>query len=613
MKKILSILMVFALFVSLTGTIFATEDNNDGSITITNATIGDDYTLYKIFDATYGVDENNNVNAVAYSIDETGLDENGNEIPNEVFVAMFGADGTAVNDYFEYDSITGQVKRKENTKKEDIIDYLSELVRDETNNIPTYRVAEDVNSELVTFSQLPYGYFLIDKGVDTTVTINSNTPTVNVIDKNQSPAPEGSFQKTVWDEDKEEWVQDTSANIGDIITYKVEFVATNYDGEFPVKYYTIKDTKGDAVWVEFNSFNVKIITGPGEDDFEVLDKGYYWGVDGTSNTGEWEYFGPWTEEEKADVNNADWYMIHRGYDEFDIVIPWLSNYSFNGTPNDFQLNFGENATSLHDSPVRVEVTYTATIEPNATIGGASNDNNLWNRVDLSWTANQTTGPDEESVVTTKVYGLGLTKTDTETNERLAGAEFQLFSDADCKIPVYVIPTDVKGVYILDDLKTDVTGIRRERSREKYKDFLAGYLGEDYATTLIQKNVLTTEANGKVVVLGLEEGDYYLKETKAPNGYNKLLDSASVDVGTKANQFIIVVDQDGNVVDSEFAEGTNVKHTYICTTTNVGNNKGTQLPSTGGEGTKMLLMIGSFIAIIFAVLLITHKKMTVYQD
>lgn len=612
MKKILSLLMVLALFVSLTGTMFATE-NADGAITITNATIGDDYTLYKIFDATYSVDAANNVDAVSYSISQTRLDENGNEVPNEVFVAMFGADGKQANTYFEYDSATGQVKRKDNTLKEDIISYLTELVRTEENNIPSHCPSVTADSELVSFTNLPYAYYLIDKGVDTFVTITSNTPTVNVIDKNQTPAPEDSFKKTIWDEDKEEWVQETSSHIGDIITYKVEFVATNYDGEHPVKYYTIKDTKGDAVWVEFNSFTVKVIAGPDEDDVIVLEKGYYWGVEGTHNTGEWKYFGPWTEEEKADINNADWFMVHRGYDEFDIVIPWLSDYTFVGTPNDFQLTFGENATSLYESPVDVEITYTATIEPNATIGGASNDNNLWNRVDLSWTSNRTSGPDEESVVTTKVYALGLTKIDSETNEHLAGAEFELYSDADCKNPVYVIPTDVKGVYILDDFKTNVTGIRREKSREKYRAYLAAYLGDDYETTGIQKNVVTTEANGKIVVLGLEEGDYYLKEVKAPDGYNKLQDSASVDVGTKTHQFSVVVDQNGNVVDSEFAEGTNVKHTYICTTTTVENSKGTMLPSTGGEGTKMLLMIGFVTAMIFAVLLITHKKMTVYQD
>ncbi|MBR4878510.1 MAG: LPXTG cell wall anchor domain-containing protein [Clostridia bacterium] len=39
----------------------------------------------------------------------------------------------------------------------------------------------------------------------------------------------------------------------------------------------------------------------------------------------------------------------------------------------------------------------------------------------------------------------------------------------------------------------------------------------------------------------------------------------------------------------------------------------ELPSTGGEGTMRMITIGSIVAIAFAVLLITNKKMSVYQD
>ena len=38
-----------------------------------------------------------------------------------------------------------------------------------------------------------------------------------------------------------------------------------------------------------------------------------------------------------------------------------------------------------------------------------------------------------------------------------------------------------------------------------------------------------------------------------------------------------------------------------------------MPSTGGEGTIMLITFGTMIAIGFAVLLITHKKMSIYHD
>ena len=589
MKKFLSILMVLTMVLSLSVTAFAAEENT-GSITITNATIGNSYSLFKIFDATYSVDANGNADAVSYSI----------TTDNQFFSYMFGADGKTENTYFAYDAVTGAVTRKEGTQNSDIVGYLTDMVRSEANSFTAVTTVTAAD-ETVKFDNLPYGYYLIDKGNGAAVTIDSNTPDVEVIDKNQVPGSD--FSKLVWDEDTNQWVTNSSANIGDIVDFKVEFEATNYDGEKQIKYYTVADTKGEALWVEFNSVEVWV-------DGKKLDRGYYHGVDGTSNTGEWKYFGTWTEEEKASADNAQWYMIHRGFDAFDIVIPWMDNYHFEGTTNDFSITYGENAKSIYGSPVEVVVKYNASIEPGATIGNSQN-NNLWNSADLSWTSDKTDGPDDPSTTTITVYALGLEKIDTDTDAHLAGAVFEIFSDEDCTKPVYVIPTDIKGVYILDDLNTIVSGEKRESSRKKYAAYLEAYLGENWATT--QKNVVTSEANGKIVILGLEAGNYYLKETAAPDGYNKLATTTVVNVGQTNHSFFVIADKNGNVFDAQTATGEQIKHTYTVTSTIVENSKGVELPSTGGEGTFWLITIGTMMAIGFAVFLITHKKMSVYVD
>ena len=122
MKKFLSILMVLTLVLSLGVTAFAAE--NTGSVTITNATIGNSYSLYKIFDATYSTDASGNAEAVSYSITSD----------NQFFSYMFGADGKTENEYFAYDAVTGAVTRKEGTQNSDIIGYLADMVRSETDN-----------------------------------------------------------------------------------------------------------------------------------------------------------------------------------------------------------------------------------------------------------------------------------------------------------------------------------------------------------------------------------------------------------------------------------------------------------------------------------------------
>ena len=589
MKKLLSILLVLLMVCSLTVSAFATTSTT-GSITITNATIGNTYSLYKIFNATYSTDADGNTDAVSYSITED----------NQFFAYLFGADGKAENEYFAYDAVTGAVTRKEGTQNSDIIGYLTDMVRSETDNFTAVRT-EVATAQTLAFTNLPYGYYLIDKGNSAAVTIDSNTPNVQVIDKNQIPGTD--FSKKVWDEETNSWVVNSSANIGDIIRFEVSFNATNYDGEKQIKYYTVADTKGNALWVEFNSVTVEVNGVP-------LARGYYHGIDGTHNTGEWEFFGTWTEEEKASPDNAQWYMIHRGFDAFDIVIPWMDDYHFEGSANDFSLTYGEDAKSIYGSPVNVVVKYTASVEPGATIGGSQN-NNLWNTADLSWTADTTDGPDEPSTTITTVYGLGLEKVDADTGAHLAGATFEVYRDEDCTDPVYVIPTNVKGVYILDDLNTSVSGEFRDTSRGKYEAYLEAYLGPNYATT--QKNVVTSEANGKLIILGLEAGNYYLKETAAPDGYNKLATTTVVNVGQTNNSFFVIADPNGNVYDAQTATGDQTKHTYTVTSTKVENSKGVELPSTGGEGTFWLITIGTLLTFGFAVFLITHKKMSVYTD
>ena len=603
MKKFLSIIMVLAMVLSLSITAFAAE--NEGSITITNATIDETYELYKIFDASISKDADGNTNAVSYSI----------ETDNQFFAALFGADGTADNTYFTYNANTGSVTKKEGVNDSELIKYLTELVENGTYN--TAATPVKATSDEVKFENLPYGYYLITSTLGTTVTINSNTPDVEVIDKNQKPG--GDFDKQVQigvdAEGKPIWGDSNSANIADEVTYKISFEATNYDGENKIKYYQIHDEKGDAIWAEFNSF--KVTVGGVE-----LKRGYYLSQGGI-NTDNWEFFGDWSDipEADRDRNDAQWYLVHLDYDKFRITIPWLENHTISDVTNAdgdvtaYSVNFPEDSASKFASPVTVEIEYKAVIEANAAIGDTSHGNRF-NKAHASWTSEHetlTTPPDE---VVTYVYGIGLLKDDINTRENLAGAKFRVFKDEACTEPVYVIPTDVKGVYIVDSLNTvaeDISGIKQETSRKKYEAYLDEYLKDKDGNPIAQDNLVVSQVNGKLVILGLKEGTYYLKEVEAPAGYNALTQPVEFKAGEEIRSFNIFADENGNVANIQQTDGVHHEINYDLTHTVVHNSKGVVLPSTGGMGTFWLITIGTLLAIGFAVFLITHKKMSVYTD
>ena len=595
-------MLALVLVFSLSATAFAAEE--EGSITITNATIGQTYHLFKIFDATYAVDKDGNTildsdgkATVSYTIDSS----------NQFFDDMFGADGTAANTYFIYEATTGVVTKRAGVMDSDVIAYLDNLASTGT---PIESITAD--SATVVFDEIATGYYLIDRGITSTVTITSNMPEVKVIDKNQKPNVDDSFSKLVYDEDTGTWVKSSTANIGDIIEWEISFMTTNYDGDDVVLYYSIRDIKSSSLWVEFDDITVTVGN-------KTLTKGYYYCADDSIDTDEWEYQGSgWDSVAVADrnPNDAEWYLIHYGYDEFEIVIPWMDDYTFTGVQSatkGYELTFDleeddDNeilSESIYTSPSEVVLGYTAAVGPDAANSIARNS------ATLDWvTPEGTFGPDTPQTTETKVYNLGITKTandgtSTTAATRLAGAIFELYKNYDAATntysnPVYVIPTNNTGVYILDDAQTFVSGTNKVTSREMYEGYWETYIGADLNN---MRNDMETPASGQLVIMGLEAGTYYLKETKAPEGYNQLPSAVTVEVGTGST----------SIYDNGYKDLADKEITYSVYSTTVENNRGVELPSTGGEGTVMLITIGTMIAMAFAVLLITHKKMSIYHD
>lgn len=109
------------------------------------------------------------------------------------------------------------------------------------------------------------------------------------------------------------------------------------------------------------------------------------------------------------------------------------------------------------------------------------------------------------------------------------------------------------------------------------------------------NELVSAEDGMININGLKSGTYYLKETKAPDGYNLLKTPIKIVVTGDAvtGKPVIKVDNNGTATVVKKVE--------------VQNNKGSLLPSTGGMGTTLIYVVGSILVLASGIVLFSKRK------
>ena len=127
------------------------------------------------------------------------------------------------------------------------------------------------------------------------------------------------------------------------------------------------------------------------------------------------------------------------------------------------------------------------------------------------------------------------------------------------------------------------------------------LGVVYGWTddITQASVLDTDAKGALKVKGLDEGIYYLKETKAPTGYNLMETPVQIKIipsyTASGDEMSVTVSYE---VDS-IAQSSD--------TVGVRNSSGSTLPVTGGVGTTMFYVVGGLLIAAAGVMLISKRR------
>lgn len=210
------------------------------------------------------------------------------------------------------------------------------------------------------------------------------------------------------------------------------------------------------------------------------------------------------------------------------------------------------------------VTYYAKVNKNAEV---TNNNKASLEYGNNPSDTTTTTPSEAK---TNTYPLDINKIKKGSEEKLAGAKFRLYSsEADAKAndeskAIKVSPV-VAGSYVVDPTSS---------------------------TTEFESVNDITGAGYNLRVNGLAEGTYYLVETQAPEGFNKLTDPIKVTI-TKDS------DTNWNVKKNDIAEDDKI--------IDVENSTGSLLPSTGGRGAIVFAVIAALLVFGVAVSFIRDKR------
>lgn len=237
------------------------------------------------------------------------------------------------------------------------------------------------------------------------------------------------------------------------------------------------------------------------------------------------------------------------------IIPASDGYTF-------CVKFKEDWIKKHPN-TKVAITYSAKVTEAAKIGSDANTNEATIIFNNNPTSNSYKIPDVPKVYT---YGLELTK--QGKNEVLSDVVFELYKDevtAENKVTESKFGAETNG---------------------KFK----------------------TNPEGKITIKGLAAGTYYLKEIKTTSGYTllanpvKIMITETPDVATKKTVATCTVDDKKTEKKQLEEDSGNFYYTF-----SVQNDKGFNLPATGGMGTYIFTIAGLVIMAGAAFLLIASKK------
>lgn len=357
-------------------------------------------------------------------------------------------------------------------------------------------------------------------------------------------------------EDKNNWNDVADYCIGDSVPFKLYGTMPQDIGNYSHYYYKFTDTLGTQFDMP-TELTIKV-----GDDTTLTAK---------ENSGAWTVTGDNGKNCRVSSNGNEISI------SFEDIKAYPGVISDTVVTVEYNAELNNNAEiGLQGQENKVDLTYSN--NPNSSYKPDTNDENE-DTPDTPGTPGENTGKTPEDKVIVFTYEADFTKIDGVTKAHLEGVEFKL--------------KNANGEYVTLDENGKVTGW-------------------DTAGTTIKSN-----ASGEFKIIGLDDGDYTLEETKPLQDYNPIADTTLIiNAGTVHNQT-----WNGTPAEAlksfEYTIGTGKAQTGDVSTGiasgTIENKKGSSLPSTGGIGTTLFYVCGGAMVAVSGIFLITKKRMDKNKD
>ena len=535
MKKVTALFLALAMILGMSVSVSAIGSTDTGTIRVTGAEAGVSVTAYRLMDVNYDFD-------------------NANQPVDPVYEWVDALAGWVRENYSAYigTGTDNSVQEAFSTAEADDIaafyDALAAQIRSNSITLDSVTAKADGGAVDITVRTMGNYLVLVENGMnvyspsavnlvpvwnDETDAWEMSTPA-----KVELKSKEVSVTKTAETADD----SDITASIGDRVNYTVTADVPGYPAATldKNKTFNIYDTLQAGLTLDADSIRVT---------------GYVGGTDGTA-----------TDLTAENAGNSYYTLTTTGAVDLGREgVSFSLVFNYDNLKNEGDVKFDT-----------IQVAYSAVVDKDALVFNSNADRgNLGNTAKLSYSNNPyaTTASYKDVIDDAKVYtyGIKITKVDSDDDSQLLpGAEFTVSLSEDGSNPISFVKTG-DGAY------------RKAES------------GTETGDTTVTVGAEGSGVQGMLTLSGLDADTYYLTETKAPDGYNKL--------GSPIE--ITITDTEPNGIVNDGTDSADGADGYV--EKKVENSDGFQLPTTGGIGTILftaggiLLMGLGVIVLVFVIL------------